>query len=141
MRTPKMTFVLPALISGVVFNLSNIFFVVAIDSAGMSVPFPIGVGLALVIGTAKSYVETPKGDAGLLFGGVALIVMAMLFSAMAHKRLPVTAQRSPLRGLIISVIAGLLMGQFYPQLARAISPNFNAAAIQPGMLTPYTALV
>src|SRR4051794_37187820 len=73
LHTANMTFVWPALVSGVVFNLSNILLVVAIDSAGMSVAFPIGVGLALVIGTAKSYVETPKGDAGLLFGGVALI--------------------------------------------------------------------
>ena len=70
-------FVVPALISGVIFNLSNLLLVVGIDAAGMSVAFPVGVGLALVIGTVESYVETPKGDPALLFTGVALIVFAI----------------------------------------------------------------
>ena len=47
----------------------------------MSVAFPVGVGLALVIGTVQSYIQTPKGDATLLFAGVALIVVAMINSA------------------------------------------------------------
>src|SRR6185369_6270164 len=42
-------FVIPALISGAIFNLSNLLLVVGIDAAGMSVAFPVGVGLALVI--------------------------------------------------------------------------------------------
>ena len=48
-----------------------------------------------------------------------------------------------MRGLSDSTtaIAGALMGFFYPQLMRAISPNFNSAPILPGMLTPYTALL
>ena len=132
---------MPALISGVLFNLSNILLVVGIDAAGMSVAFPVGVGLALVIGTVESYVETPKGDPGLLFTGVALIVFAMIMSALAHKRLPQSGVRNPLRGVIYSAIAGALMGFFYPQLMRSISPNFNSAPILPGMLTPYVALV
>ena len=126
------SFVVPALISGVIFNLSNILLVVGIDAAGMSVAFPVGVGLALVIGTVESYVETPKGDPGLLFTGVALIVFAMIMSALAHKRLPHGGVRNPLRGVVYSAIAGALMGFFYPQLMRAISPNFNSAPIVPG---------
>jgi glucose uptake protein len=140
-RSADMTFVWPAVISGVLFNLSNILLVVGIDAAGMSVAFPVGVGLALVIGTVESYVEAPKGDAGLLFTGVALIVAAMVFSAMAHRRLPSGGAKRPLRGVIYSAVAGALMGFFYPQLMRAISPHFQRDAIQPGMLTPYVALV
>src|SRR5438552_1148473 len=136
LRQSDTSFVWPALISGALFNLSNILLVVGIDAAGMSVAFPIGVGLALVIGTLESYIETPKGDPTLLFTGVALIVVAMVLSAMAHRRLPSTGVRRPLRGVIYSAIAGALMGFFYPQLMRAISPNFNAAPIAPGMLTP-----
>jgi glucose uptake protein len=141
LRTVDMTFVWPALISGALFNLSNILLVVGIDAAGMSVAFPIGVGLALVIGTVESYVETPKGDPAMLFAGVALIVVAMVLSAMAHRRLPSGGAKRPLRGVIYSAIAGSLMGLFYPQLMRAISPKFTTGAIQPGMLTPYIALV
>src|SRR3954447_22238121 len=73
----------PALISGAIFNLSNILLVVGIGAAGMSVAFPVGVGVALVIGPVKSYLEPPKGYAALLFGGVALIVFAMVMSAIA----------------------------------------------------------
>ncbi len=141
MHGAEMTFVWPALISGILFNLSNLLLVAGIDAAGMSVAFPVGVGLALVIGTVESYLQQPKGDPALLFAGVALIVFAMIMSALAHKRLPQVGARNPLRGLIFSAVAGCLMGFFYPQLLRAISPHFNTEPVIPGMLTPYVALV
>lgn len=133
--------VIPALVSGAIFNLSNILLVVGIDAAGMSVAFPVGVGLALVIGTVESYIQTPKGNPILLFAGVGLIVFAMIMSAMAHRRLPHGGGKSPLRGLIFSAIAGCIMGFFYPLLMRSVSPDFNSAPIVPGMLTPYVALM
>jgi glucose uptake protein len=132
---------LPALVSGALFNLSNILLVVAIDAAGMCVAFPVGVGLALVIGTVENYLETPKGNPAMLFGGVALIVCAMVFSALAHRRLPDSGIKSRTKGLVYAIIAGCLMGFFYPQLMKSISPDFNTMPIVPGMLTPYVALV
>jgi glucose uptake protein len=119
---------IPALVSGAIFNLSNLLLVVGIDAAGMSVAFPIGVGLALVIGTLESYLAEPKGNPSFLFAGVALIVFAMIMSGRAHHS--VGKNRS--RGLIFSIIAGCIMGLFYPQLMRSIGP---------GKLTPYVALV
>jgi glucose uptake protein len=141
MHGAAMQFVVPALISGAIFNLSNILLVVGIDAAGLSVAFPVGVGLALVIGTLESYLEAPKGDPRLLFAGVAMIVFAMIMSAVAHRRLPHAGGKRPVRGLIFSVLAGCIMGFFYPELMRSISPDFNATPIVPGMLTPYVALV
>jgi glucose uptake protein len=129
-----------ALASGALFNLSNILLVVAIDLAGMAVAFPVGVGLALVIGTVGSYIDTPKGDASLLFAGVGLILAAMVTSSMAHRRLP-RIGKSGQRGLLFAVLAGCLMGFFYPQLARSISPAFVSGQIDAGMLTPYSALL
>jgi glucose uptake protein len=123
---------LPALISGAIFNLANILLVIGIDAAGMSVAFPVGIGLALVIGTMESYLEAPKGNPSLLFAGVALIVFAMIMSAAAHSRLPHSGGKHRLRGLIFSIVAGCIMGLFYPQLMRAIGPD---------RLTPYVALV
>ena len=105
---------IPALISGAIFNLANILLVVSIDAAGMSVAFPVGIGLALVIGTVESYVETPKGNPSLLFAGVALIVFAMIMSAASRQ----TVGKNRVRGLIFSIIAGCIMGLFYPQLMR-----------------------
>jgi glucose uptake protein len=119
---------IPALISGAIFNLANILLVVGIDAAGMSVAFPIGVGLALVIGTVESYLEEPKGNPSFLFAGVALIVFAMIMSGAARQS--VGKNRS--RGLVFSAVAGCIMGFFYPQLMRSIGP---------GKLTPYVPLV
>jgi glucose uptake protein len=119
---------IPALISGAIFNLSNLLLVVGIDAAGMSVAFPIGVGLALVIGTIESYIEEPKGNPSFLFAGVALIVFAMIMSGAARQ----TVGKNRSRGLIFSIVAGCIMGFFYPQLMRAIGPT---------KLTPYVALV
>jgi len=70
--------------SGALFNLSNILVVVAIDAAGMAVAFPIGVGLALVIGTVASYVQAPEGNPVLLSWGVGLVLIAIVVSAIAH---------------------------------------------------------
>jgi glucose uptake protein len=140
MHSAAFRFVIPALVSGVIFNIANILLVVGIDAAGMTVAFPVGVGLALVIGTIESYLQAPKGDARLLFIGVGLIVFAMVMSALAYGKLPPAAGRRPLRGLVFSALAGCIMGSFYPQLMRSISPDFNTSPIQPGMLTPYVAL-
>jgi glucose uptake protein len=130
-----------AFLSGIIFNVSNILLVVAIDVAGMSVAFPVGVGLALVIGTVESYAQAPKGDAGLLSLGVALVVVAMIVSAIAYSRLPRTSGAGWIRGVVFAVIAGCLMGFFYPQLTKSISPGFNSRPIESGLLTPYTALL
>jgi glucose uptake protein len=130
-----------ALLSGALFNLSNILLVVAIDTAGMAVAFPVGVGLALVIGTVVSYMEAPKGNPGLLFAGVGLVLFAIVMSAIAHRSLARPAGHGWVRGLVFAVLAGCLMGFFYPQLAASLSPEFNSAPIKPGFLTPYTALV
>jgi glucose uptake protein len=129
-----------ALVSGALFNLSNILLVVAIDTAGMAVAFPIGVGLALVIGTVLSYIQAPKGNPGLLFAGVVLVLFAMVMSAMAYRKLARPAGHNWSRGVVFAVLAGCLMGFFYPQLSASLSPGFNSDPIQPGLLTPYTAL-
>jgi glucose uptake protein len=132
---------LAAALSGVLFNVANILLVVAIDAAGMSIAFPVGIGLALIIGTVTAYIEQPKGNAPLLFLGVALVLAAMILSALAYWKLPRATSGNWGKGILFAVVAGCLMGFFYPQLIRALSPGFNSAPIVPGKLTPYTALL
>jgi glucose uptake protein len=141
LRSAKEASIGQALFSGGLFNLSNILLVVAIDAAGMTVAFPVGVGLALVIGTVVSYLQTPKGNPALLATGVALVVLAIILSALAHRTLPRKVEKGDWRGLVFAIVAGSLMGLFYPQLMASISREFNISPIEPGMLTPYTALV
>ena len=140
LRAASRASVLEAVFSGALFNVANILLVVAIDAAGMSIAFPVGIGLALIIGTVASYIQQPKGNPVVLFLGVAFVLLAMILSALAYRRLPRSASASWGKGMLFAIIAGCLMGFFYPQLMRSISPSFNTASIQPGQLTPYTAL-
>ena len=128
-----------AFIGGVVFNLSNILLVAAIDIAGMSVAFPIGVGLALVLGVVTNYLATPVGNPLLLFLGVFFVVAAIILSALAYSRLPQQGQRTIGKGIMLSVVAGLLMGFFYRFVAASMSTDF--INLEPGKLSPYTAIV
>lgn len=130
-----------AFLAGALFNLANILIVAAIDAAGMSIAFPVGIGLALVIGTVLSYLEVAKGSAVLLACGVGLILVAMIVSAIAHTKVRRAGTKRKGSGLAFAIAGGLLMGFFYPQLMKAISPDFNNQPIAPGMLTPYTALL
>ncbi len=128
-----------AFLGGVVFNLSNILLVAAIDIAGMAVAFPIGVGLALVLGVITNYRATPVGNATLLFLGVGGVVLAILFSAAAYRRLPAEGPKTTGKGLALSVVAGLLMGYFYRFVAASMSTDF--VHLEAGKLGPYTAIV
>jgi glucose uptake protein len=128
-----------AFIGGAIFNLSNILLVAAIDIAGMAVAFPIGVGLALVLGVITNYAASPVGNPVLLFTGVGLVVAAILLSATAYSRLPSTGQRTIGKGILVSVIAGFLMGFFYRFVAASMSTDF--VNLEPGKLGPYSAIV
>ena len=110
-----------ALTGGAVFNVANLLLVAAIDIAGLAVAFPIGIGLALVIGAVSSYVISPKGNPGLLFGGIALVVAAIFFDAVAYRMREETSAATSRRGIIISLIAGILMGCFYPFVSAAMT--------------------
>lgn len=105
----------------------------------MAVAFPLGCGLSLIIGTSINYIAVPKGNPYILFLGVAAVIAAVIFDALAYKKLPAQGQKTTAKGIIISLLAGLLMGFFYRFVAASISPDFVNP--QPGMLTPYTATV
>jgi glucose uptake protein len=128
-----------AFLGGVIFNLSNILLVAAIDIAGMSVAFPIGVGLALAIGVVTNYVATPVGNPVILFLGVGGVVAAIVLSALAYRTLPAQGQKTTGKGMVLSVLAGLLMGTFYRFVAASMSADF--LNLEPGKLSPYTAIV
>ncbi len=64
-----------AMAGGAVFNLANLLLVAAISVAGLSVAFPVGIGLALIEGAVLNYIIHPAGHPALVFGGVALVLM------------------------------------------------------------------
>jgi glucose uptake protein len=113
--------ILFAACGGVVFNIANLLLVAAIDVAGLAVAFPVGIGLALVVGAVSSYLVSPAGNPLLLFGGVALVTVAILLDAAAYRRRESSAKATTTRGIVLSLLAGVLMGCFYPLVAQALS--------------------
>ena len=124
-----------AVAGGIVFNLANMLLVAAISLAGLAVAFPIGIGLALIIGVALNWIIRPAGDPTLLFGGSFLVLLAILACAMAHRLHSLnkagpgsratsgvrTVQKpggprpaSPAKGIALSLVSGIFMGVFYP---------------------------
>lgn len=131
-----------AFLGGVIFNLSNILLVAAIDIAGMAVAFPVGVGLALVLGVVTTYIATGEGNVPMLAAGVVCIVVAIVLDALAYKRLASAARQTSTKGIALSVVAGVLMGWFYSFVAQAMGEISPAdGSLTPGKLSPYTALV
>jgi glucose uptake protein len=132
-----------ALGAGVIFNLANMLLVAAISIAGMAVAFPVGIGLALVIGVIWNYLLNPQGNLLLLVFGVILVVIAIVVDALAYRaherskplmQAAVSAPASAVRGssrtvrpqrtarvrkggvkgILLSLLSGVLMGSFYP---------------------------
>ena len=126
-----------ALLGGIDFNIANLLLVAAIDIAGLAVAFPIGIGIALVVGAVTSYAQAPKGNPLMLFGGVALVLAAIVCDALAYRAREsagaASRQAAGIRGIFISLIAGLLMGTFYPFVSRAMSSDASGA----GATGPY----
>jgi glucose uptake protein len=130
---------LSALLGGAIFNLANILLVAAIDIAGMSVAFPVGIGIALVLGVVLNYLADPVGNPALLFGGVLLVVLAIVLDATAYRKLPGGAAGVSTKGLVLSVACGVLMGFFYRFVAAAMYPDFTRP--EPGKVGPYAAVL
>ncbi len=146
LRQASASALVSALLGGAVFNLANILIVAAIDIAGLAVAFPVGIGLALVIGVVANYQANPVGNALLLFLGVAGVVGAIVLSALAYRRLPARGQATTGKGIVLSVAGGVLMGFFYRFVAASMFPiSVEAGRLivdaQSGRLSPYTALV
>jgi len=129
-----------AVAAGAVFNLANILLVAAISVAGLAVAFPVGIGLALVVGVIWNYALNPQGNPMLLFGGVILVVGAIVVDAMAYSRhagapAPSTVKgktkaaragsSKSLKGILLSLVSGVLMGSFYPlvEMGKGLGPD------------------
>ena len=133
--------ILSVILGGVIFNASNILLSASVSLAGLSVAFPLGVGLALVLGVIINYIGAPKGDPIMLFTGVALIVIAIICNGIASGRMNKGGEesKSNRKGIILSMVAGVLMSFFYRFVAKAMDlDNFEQPTV--GMLTPYSAI-
>lgn len=131
--------VVSALIGGFIFNASNILLAAAVSIAGMSVAFPLGVGLALILGVFINYIGNPKGNALFLFLGVALVAVAIILNGIAAGKKGGTADaKSSRKGIMLAILAGFLMSFFYRFVAASMDLS-DFAHPAAGLATPYTA--
>ena len=134
-------------LGGVIFNISNILLAASTSIAGLSVAFPVGVGLALVLGVINNYrvaIEqgSKTGNVTLLAIGVALVVLAVICNGVAagKKGNNDISKANQRKGIILAILAGVIMSFFSSFVMRAMdTANFVAPAA--GKMTPYTAMV
>lgn len=132
------------LLGGLVFNVSNILLSASTSIAGMAVAFPLGVGIALVMGVLNNLLLHPSAgqNTGLLWLGVALVVAAVVCNGIASGKVS-NEQRDPKqnrKGIILAVLAGVIMSFFSALVYNGVDLD-NFAAPAAGKLTPYTAMV
>ncbi len=128
-----------AIFGGIIFNAANILLSASISLAGLAVAFPLGVGIALVLGVFVNYFSAPKGDPVILFVGVALIMLAIIFNGIAAGKLKKgDAGKSNKKGIVLALVAGVLMAFFYRFVVASMDIN-NFEEPAAGLMTPYSA--
>jgi glucose uptake protein len=128
-----------ALLGGIIFNAANILVAAAIAIAGMSVAFPVGIGIALVLGVIINYMATPQGNPLWLFVGVGLVTVAIILDAIAYRKKASQSMKVPTKGIVLSLVGGVMMALFYRFVASSMADDFLHP--KAGFLTPYTATV
>jgi len=120
-------------LGGVIFNFGNMLMIAAISVAGIALTFPVGFGVAFIAGSAISYATGPGVSPAFLFGGCALLALAVILNCSAFSRLGVlkhenqaragtaksTRRPSSLQGIVLAALGGVLMGCFSPLLGKA----------------------
>src|SRR5271157_3356552 len=118
---------------GVIFNLGNMILMSAISVAGMAAAFPVGVGVAIIVGTTLGYAAKSTGNPALLAAGCALIAAAIVAAALAYRFYAIlrhealarsgkaasTRRPSSMKGIVLALVSGLLMGLFLPLVYKA----------------------
>jgi glucose uptake protein len=112
---------LAAIAAGALFNVANILLVAAIEIAGMAVAFPVGIGLALIVGSVSSYLFSPQGNPWLLFGGITLVIVAIVCDSAAYREREAARKQGNGRGIVLSLVSGALMGCFYPLVSKSMT--------------------
>lgn len=126
-----------AALGGFVFNIANVLLIAAIEMVGLAIAFPLSIGIALVEGTLISYLIKPSGNATLLFAGVFMALVAVIFIGFAYASRGIAGAVPTRKGIIVCLVSGVLMGSWAPAIAKATSAVGTAGV----PITPYTSAV
>ena len=130
---------LSAALGGFIWNIGTLLLVASISIAGMSVAFPIGGGLGWVLGILINYMGKPEGNPWLLFGGTAVIILAILLSMQSYRKLASHQKKPSLKGILLALMAGICIAFFYRFVASSMATDFTPE--DDGKISSYTAVV
>jgi len=82
-----------------------------------------------VVGVLLNYFISPQGSPLLLFGGVFLVVLAIIVDALAYRRRETLRKNPSARGIQISLACGVLMGVFIPWWLRRLPETTRSVPI------------
>jgi glucose uptake protein len=106
---------------GFIWNIGNILLLIAIVIAGIAVAYPVASVLAIIVGVGMGYVAQRIGNALVLVLAVVVLCVAAGANAASYRNANPTSARDVRKSLILSVVAGILIGLFAPFVGRAIS--------------------
>jgi glucose uptake protein len=142
LKQAEFSSMLYAMLGGLLWNMGNLLMVAAIAVAGMSVAFPIGGGIAWILGIILNYINvvlnggSPSNNPVLLWVGVAVIVVAIVLSGKSYRDLARAKEKASFKGIILSVLAGTFIAFFYPVVVNSLDPIFVDGG--KGTLSPYS---
>ncbi len=126
-------------LGGFIWNIGTLLLVASISIAGMSVAFPIGGGIGWTLGILINYIGKPEGNPVFLFGGTAVIILAILVSMQSYRKLADHQKKPSFKGIALALLAGLCIAFFYRFVAASMATDFGPA--DAGKISSYTAVV
>jgi len=134
-------------VAAIIFNFGNMLLLGAVSVTGMAMAFPMAYGVALIVGAARSSASGSGAAPALVVGGCGLILVSIVFNAMAYSRFNIlrheaaaragkaasTRRPSSLKGIALSLVSGLVLGLYSPLFNRAQDPDIGVG--------PYAAAV
>jgi glucose uptake protein len=132
-------YLLSSAIGGFIWNIGTLLLTASIAVAGMSVAFPIGGGIGWTLGILINYLGKPEGNPALLFGGTAVIVLAILVSMKSYRKLADQQKKTSFKGIMLAFLAGICIAFFYRFVASSLATDFTPE--EAGKISSYTAVV
>jgi len=126
-----------AFLAGAVFNLGNLLLLAAVSVAGMAVAFMAGTGMMLIVAMLMGIGSGAKVHVINVWFGCALLLIAVLFDAIANTSIVRGRRRSEpqttgsrrarrpgaAKAIVLAVLGGMLTGTIYVLLAYATPPD------------------
>jgi len=150
-----------ALGSGVVLNVGTLLLLASMTLSGMSVAFPLTLGIALAIGTVWDFASTAQAGTALTLGGVLLLLAAVVVIALGYawslqdqqKALQGPLQADPrvkskrakssgaLLAILLAIFGGIALSIFPRVLAEATGGENGLAPYSAMLLLAVSALL